>query len=74
MELSEIITGFVYELRDEFEKDKNIEILKKSVLRPIIKEVVGELYPYILKTIIFLFIFLLAIIILIILNIRVIYS
>ena len=74
MELSEIITSFVYELRDEFEKDKNIEILKKGVLRPIIKEVVGELYPYILKTVIFLFIFLLAIIILIILNIRVIYS
>ena len=74
MELSEIIKGFISEISDEIKEEENMRNLNDDILRPIIKEVIKELYPYILRAVICLFIFLLAIIILIFLNIRVIYS
>lgn len=74
MDLSEIIKGFISEISDEIKEEENMRNLNDDILRPIIKEVIKELYPYILRAVICLFIFLLAIIILIFLNIRVIYS
>ena len=53
---------------------KNMEILKKDILNPIVEHVISELYPYIFKFVlgsIFIFVLLLV---LIFLNLRIIYK
>tara|TARA_B110000495_G_C22729748_1_gene428341 strand:+ start:500 stop:724 length:225 start_codon:yes stop_codon:yes gene_type:complete len=74
MELSDIIKSFLLEIGDEIKEKENMILLKKNILQPIIKEIIEELYPSIMKIMICFIIVLLLLMIMIFLNIQVIYS
>ena len=73
MELNNIIHNFLIEIKSELKKDNNINILKKDIINPILKEIIESLYPYIFKILIIIIIFFIIVIILILLNIRIIF-
>jgi hypothetical protein len=71
MNLSTITNNILQNFKDELEKEENIEIIKKDLLRPIIKYTVDELYPYLFKGIILITAILLFLIITIFLNLKI---
>ena len=73
MNLSIITKNIISNLKEEIEKEDNIELIKDDILKPLIKHIMDELYPYFLKTIIIIVI-LLFLIITIFLNLKVIYK
>ena len=74
MDLSIITKNILSNLKDELEKKENIDLLKTDILRPLIKHIIDELYPYFLKMIFIIVIVLLFLIITIFLNLKVIYK
>tara|TARA_Y100000996_G_scaffold266545_1_gene209737 strand:- start:284 stop:508 length:225 start_codon:yes stop_codon:yes gene_type:complete len=74
MDLSTITKNILSNLKDELEKKENIDLLKTDILRPLIKHIIDELYPYFLKMIFIIVIVLLFLIITIFLNLKVIYK
>ena len=73
MNLSTITKSILNNLKDEIEKEDNINIVKSDILKPLIKHIIDELYPYFLRMLIIIIIILLFLIITIFLNLRVIY-
>ena len=74
MNLSTITKNILNNLKDEIEKEENITTLRSDILRPLIKHIMDELYPYFLKMLIIIIIILLFLIITIFLNLKVIYT
>tara|TARA_B100000686_G_C16667735_1_gene904547 strand:+ start:292 stop:519 length:228 start_codon:yes stop_codon:yes gene_type:complete len=74
MNLRSITKNVLMNLKDEIEKEDNIQIIKEDILKPLIKHIMGELYPYFLKMFTIVIIVLLFLIITIFLNLRVIYK
>ena len=52
MNLSIITKNIISNLKEEIEKEDNIKSIKDDLLKPLIKHIMDELYPYFLKTII----------------------
>ena len=73
MNLSILTKKILLNLRDEIEKDDNITMIKKDILKPLITHIIDELYPYFLKMLFIIIIILLFLIITIFLNLKVIY-
>ena len=74
MNLSIITKNIISNLKEEIEKEDNIKLIKDDILKPLIKHIMDELYPYFLKTIIIIIVILLFLIITIFLNLKVIYK
>lgn len=72
--LSDIIYNFLNEASSELKKEKNMNLLKKNIINPVIKEVIQELYPYFIRFIASALIMLVILLVTIILNIKVIFS
>jgi hypothetical protein len=72
MAFNEMIYNFLTETKDELKKEKNMDLLRHEIIRPVIKEVVSELYPYFIKIICCVIFIVIILILTIILNIRVI--
>lgn len=74
MNLSTITKSILLNIKEEIDKEGNIEIIKSDILKPLIKHIMDELYPYFLKMIVLIIIILLFLIIAIFLNLKVIYK
>jgi hypothetical protein len=72
MAFNQIIHNFLNETKDELKKEENMSIIKGEIINPVIKEVIKELYPYIIKLSACVIIIVLILLLTIILNIRVI--
>tara|TARA_Y100001936_G_C16032643_1_gene646561 strand:+ start:128 stop:355 length:228 start_codon:yes stop_codon:yes gene_type:complete len=72
MDLSTITNNILQNFKKEIEKEENILLIKKDLLRPIIKYTLDEIYPYFFKCIIGIISVLLFLIILIFLNLKII--
>lgn len=72
MNLSDILYNFIEETSEEIKKEKNMEILRTKVINPVIKEIIVELYPYIVKLVVSSVFFIIILLITIVLNIKVI--
>jgi len=72
MKLSEIIYNFIGETGEEIKKEKNMELLKKQIINPVVHEIVEGLYPYIIKILVSTTFFIIILLITIMLNIKVI--
>lgn len=72
MKLTDVIYNFIEETGIEIKKDKNMILLREKIINPVVKEIIDELYPYIIKIIISCIFIILILLITIILNIRVI--
>ena len=46
MNLSTITKNILNNLKDELEKEDNIQLIKEDILRPLIQHIMRELYPY----------------------------
>ena len=71
MNLSTITQNILQNFKKEIEKEENIIIVKRDLLRPIIKYTIDEIYPYIFKCIILITCILLFLMIIIFLNLKV---
>ena len=74
MNLSIITNKVLLNIKNELEKVENMEIIKEDILKPMIKHIIDELYPYFFKALILIIIILLFLIITIFLNLRVIFK
>ena len=74
MNLSTITKNILLNIRDEIENEENMDIIKKDILKPLIKHIIDELYPYLLKMMIIIIIILFFLFITIFLNLKVIYK
>ena len=74
MNLSTITKNILLTIKDEIEKEENINIVKSDILKPLIKHIIDVLYPYFLKMLIIIIIILLFLFITIFLNLKVIYT
>lgn len=72
MNLSEIMYNFIEETGVEIKKEKNMDLLRKKIINPVIKEIIDELYPYIVKLVVSSVFFIIILLITIVLNIKVI--
>ena len=72
MNLSDILYNFIEETGEEIKKEKNMELLRLKVINPVIKEIIDELYPYIVKLVVSSVFFIIILLITIVLNIKVI--
>ena len=72
MNLSDILYNFIEETSEEIKKEKNMEILRTKVINPVIKEIIDELYPYIVKLVVSSVFFIIILLTTIVLNIKVI--
>ena len=72
MDLSTITNTILQNFKKEIEKEENILLIKKDLLRPIIKYTIDEIYPYFFKCIIGIIAVLLFLIVLIFLNLKII--
>ena len=72
MKLTDVIYNFIEETGIEIKKDKNMILLREKIINPVVKEIIDELYPYIIKVVISSIFIILILLITIILNIRVI--
>ena len=73
MNLSTITKNILLNFKEELEKEGNMEIVKNDILKPLIKHIIDELYPYFIRMMAIIIIILLFLIITIFLNLRVIY-
>jgi len=71
MNLSTITSSILQNFKNELEKEENVMLIKKDLLRPIIKYTVDELHPYFFKCIILVTAILLFLIIVIFLNLKI---
>ena len=72
MDLSTITNTILQNFKKEIEKEENILLIKKDLLRPIIKYTIDEIYPYFFKCVIGIIGVLLFLIVLIFLNLKII--
>jgi hypothetical protein len=72
MNLSDILYNFIEETGEEIKKEKNMDLLRSRVINPVIKEIIDELYPYIVKLVVCSVFFIIILLITIVLNIKVI--
>ena len=72
MNLSEIMYNFIEETGSEIKKEKNMNLLRKKIINPVVKEIIDELYPYIVKLVVSSVFFIVILLITIVLNIKVI--
>ena len=72
MNLSEIMYNFIEETGTEIRKEKNMNLLRKKIINPVVKEIIDELYPYIVKLVVSSVFFIVILLITIVLNIKVI--
>ena len=72
MNLSDIIYNFIEETGEEIKKEKNMNLLRSKVINPVVKEIIDELYPYIVKLVVSSVFFIIILLITIVLNIKVI--
>tara|TARA_Y100000996_G_scaffold415271_1_gene409077 strand:+ start:480 stop:707 length:228 start_codon:yes stop_codon:yes gene_type:complete len=72
MDLSTITNTILQNFKKEIEKEENILLIKKDLLRPIIKYTIDEIYPYFFKCVIGIIAVLLFLIVLIFLNLKII--
>ena len=72
MDLSTITNTILQNFKKEIEKEENIVLIKKDLLRPIIKYTIDEIYPYFFKCVIGIIAVLLFLIVLIFLNLKII--
>jgi hypothetical protein len=72
MNLSDILYNFIQETGEEIKKEKNMDLLRSRVINPVIKEIIDELYPYIVKLVVCSVFFIIILLITIVLNIKVI--
>ena len=72
MNLSEIMYNFIEETGTEIKKEKNMNLLRKKIIIPVVKEIIDELYPYIVKLVVSSVFFIVILLITIVLNIKVI--
>ena len=73
MNLSTITKNILLNFKEELEKEGNMEIVKNDILKPLIKHIIDELYPYFIRMMAIIIIILLFLIITIFLNLKVIY-
>ena len=71
MNLSTITNSLLHNFKKELEKEENIVLIKKDLLRPIIRYTLDELYPYLFKCIILITAILLFLFIAIFLNLKI---
>jgi len=71
MNLSTITNNILQNFKIELEKEENIDLIKKDLLRPIIRHTLDELYPYLFKCIILIIAILLFLFIAIFLNLKI---
>ncbi len=72
MNLSDILYNFIEETGEEIKKEKNMNLLRSKVINPVVKEIIDELYPYIVKLVVSSVFFIIILLITIVLNIKVI--
>ena len=74
MSFNKIINKLLYSIKEEINKDDNIEILKNDILEPIIKEIFYIMYPYFIGVSIVFIIIIIVIFMILFLNIKICYS
>lgn len=72
MNLSDILYNFIQETGEEIKKEKNMDLLRSKVINPVVKEIIDELYPYIVKLVVSSVFFIIILLTTIVLNIKVI--
>ena len=73
MNLTLLTKKILMNITDELKEEENMIIIKNEILNPLIKHIINELYPYVLKLLIMIIIILIFLIITIFLNLKVIY-
>ena len=70
MSFDNVVDELYRSITDELKKEKNMEILKTDIIRPIVNEAFNHIYPYLLGTIIIIIVLLLSIFSVLFLNVR----
>ena len=74
MSFNKIVDKLLSSMKEEINKEKNIEILKNDILEPIIKEIFYIMYPYFIGVSIIFTIIVIVIFMILFLNIKICYS
>jgi len=70
MSFENVIDEIYQSVADELKKEKNMEILKNDIIRPIVSEAFDHIYPYLLGTIVIIIVLFLSIFSVLFLNVR----
>jgi len=70
MSFENVVDEMYKSIRDELKKEKNMDILKNDIIRPIVNEAFNHIYPYLLGTIVIIIILFLSIFSVLFLNVR----
>lgn len=70
MSFENVIDEIYRSVADELKKEKNMEILKNDIIRPIVSEAFDHIYPYLLGTIAIIILLFLSIFCVLFLNVR----
>ena len=73
MSFNTIINKLLTSMKEEINKEENIEILKNDILEPIIKEIFYIMYPYFIGVSVILIIIIIMIFMILFLNIKICY-
>lgn len=71
---NKIINKLLLSVKDEIKKENNMSIIAVDIIQPIVKEIVGTLYPYFVIGCISFLILLLVILMILFINVRIYYS
>jgi hypothetical protein len=70
MSFESVIDEIYRSVKDELKKEKNMDILKNDIIRPIVSEAFDHIYPYLLGTILIIILLFLSIFCVLFLNVR----
>ena len=74
MDLSTITRSVLLDIKEELKEEDNINTIKNDIFKPLIKHIIEELYPYIIRILTIFILILIFLFITIFLNLRVIYQ
>lgn len=71
MSLDQIKAKLMYSIKEELNTEENKEFIENDVIKPIVKNVLDQMYPYIIGTGLFFMSMFLFVIIILFLNVKV---
>ena len=74
MSLNSIIEKILISVREEIKNEKNMDLIKNDIIKPIVERIIDNIYPYFIGSCVVIILILLIIFSILILNLKIYYK
>ena len=74
MSLNSIIEKILISVREEIKNEKNMDLIKNDIIKPIVERIIDNIYPYFIGSCVIIILILLIIFSILILNLKIYYK